>query len=65
MGLKAKWKILSVFSAVMGVWTVVPAPASKSCLLGYYAHCSFTPIGTIICLVISGAFLWIGRRREK
>ena len=24
--------------------------ANKSCLLGYKAHCSFTPISTVLCI---------------
>jgi hypothetical protein len=32
--------------------TVIPdSTASKFCYLGYYAHCSFTPYGTIISII--------------
>lgn len=32
--------------------TVMPdSTASKICYLGYYAHCSFTPYGTIISII--------------
>jgi len=32
--------------------TVIPdSNASKTCYLGYYAHCSFTPYGTIISII--------------
>jgi len=47
---------------VLGVTTLIPAPASKPSFLGYYAHCSFTPISTIICWVIAGAIYWLGKR---
>jgi hypothetical protein len=47
---------------VLGVATLIPAPASKPSLLGYYAHCSFTSISTIICWVIAGAIYWLGKR---
>jgi hypothetical protein len=50
---------------VLGVTTLMPAPASKPSLLGYYAHCPFTPISTIICWVIAGAIYWLGKRKEK
>jgi len=50
---------------VLGVTTLIPAPTSKPSLLGYYAHCSFTPISTIICWVIAGAIYWLGKRKEK
>ena len=48
---------------ILGITTLMPAPASKPCLLGYYAHCSFTPVSTIICWVIAGVCYWLGRRR--
>ena len=57
------WWLLVVVFALLGVWTLVPAPASKPSLLGYYAHCSFTPISTMICWVIAGACYWLGQRR--
>jgi hypothetical protein len=34
------------------VLTAIPSEkASKLCLLGYKAHCSFMPISTIICII--------------
>ena len=60
-----KWYYCALVIAfiVLGIWTLFPAPdASKLCLIGYYAHCSFTPLGTGICthpqfpLGISGEF---------
>ena len=42
--------ILFTFSALL---TVVPMKANKVCMLGYYAHCSYTPISTIICLFLA------------
>jgi hypothetical protein len=50
---------------VLGISTLIPAPASKPSLLGYYAHCSFAPISTIICWIIAGAIYWLGKRKEK
>jgi len=50
---------------ILGISTLVPAPASKPCFLGYYAHCSFTPISTVICLIIAGLIYWLGKRKEK
>jgi hypothetical protein len=50
---------------VLGVSTLIPAPARKPCLLGYYAHCPFAPISTVICLAIAGAIYWLGKRRER
>jgi len=54
-----------VIFIILGISTLVPAPASKPCPLGYYAHCPFTPISTVICLVIAGVIYWLGKRREK
>jgi len=54
-----------VIFAILEISTLIPAPASKPSLLGYYAHRSFTPISTIICLVIAGVIYWLGKRKEK
>jgi len=56
------WVGVIVF-IILGITTLIPAPASKPSLLGYYAHCSFTPISTIICWVIAGAIYWLGKRK--
>jgi len=61
---KPKYKILVILALLMAVCTVVPAPASKPCPLGYYAHCSWTPWSTIICLAIAGALYWLGLKRS-
>jgi len=53
-----------IVSVVLGITTLIPAPASKPSLLGYYAHCSFTPISTIICWIIAGVIYWVGSRRR-
>jgi polyferredoxin len=58
------WVGVIVF-VVLGVTTLIPAPASKPSLLGYYAHCSFTPISTVICWVIAGVTYWFGRKRSR
>lgn len=37
---------------ISAIKTVIPnADASKACLIGYKATCSFTPISTAICLI--------------
>jgi hypothetical protein len=48
----------AAFGFVMFIWvicaikTVIPnEAASKACLLGYKASCSFTPVSTVICLI--------------
>jgi ABC-type amino acid transport system permease subunit len=54
-----------IAAVLLGVLTLIPAPASKPSLLGYYAHCSFTPISTIILWIVAGIIYWLGRRRGK
>ena len=50
-----RFVISAIFIIIIIAWassaiiTVIPdSTASKVCHLGYYAHCSFTPYGTII-----------------
>ena len=44
----------TIASAVFAVITVIPDPfASKACRLGYKAHCAFTPISTIILVIVA------------
>lgn len=46
-----------IASAVAAVITVIPdSSASRECRLGYKAHCSFTPISTIILIVLAIVF---------
>ena len=59
-----KYRIAFIVALLLGVSTLVPSPASKSCTLGYYAHCSWAPWSTLICLAIAGVLYWIGRRRS-
>ncbi|MEM2321026.1 MAG: hypothetical protein QXS79_03995 [Candidatus Bathyarchaeia archaeon] len=58
------WAGIIIF-VILGISTVIPAPASKVSLLGYYAHCSFAPISAIICFIIAGAMYWLGKKKEK
>ncbi|HMB01406.1 MAG TPA: hypothetical protein VKS21_10510 [Spirochaetota bacterium] len=45
--------LLTIFFTLCAVWTVLPT-GSNYCLLGYKAHCTFTPVSTVICLLLSG-----------
>ncbi|MFX1357131.1 MAG: hypothetical protein ACFFA8_07575 [Promethearchaeota archaeon] len=51
--------LLSGFT--LSIMTILPDTASKPCLLGYYAHCSFAPISSIILFTFGllGLFLLI------
>ncbi|MBD3422038.1 MAG: hypothetical protein GF398_18150 [Chitinivibrionales bacterium] len=55
---------LTVFSFVLTLLTLVPFPwASKKCLLGYQALCSFTPISTVLMVVITGSICVVRKRK--
>jgi len=56
--------VLTIVFTVVAILTIIPdSSASKVSMLGYRAHCSFTPIGTIICVVLAGITCSIRRRR--
>ena len=61
--MRLRYWVASAVAGIAAVTTVVPAPASRPCLLGYYAHCSWTPYSTLICPAIAGAIYWFGLRR--
>lgn len=63
--MKLRYKVLTLIAVSAAVATVLPASASKPCLLGYYAHCSWTPVSTLICMAIADAIYWFGLRRAK
>jgi hypothetical protein len=39
--------------------------ASKDCFLGYEAHCSFTPVSTVICLLAIVPFAFYLKRTVR
>lgn len=54
---------VAIIVAVLGGLTLLPSPgASKACLLGYKAKCSFTPISTLILFAAAGALFFIRAR---
>lgn len=62
---KGYWVLfsLTVFFTLLAILTLMPETgASKTCLLGYKAHCTFTPISTIICLIPAGITCFIRKR---
>ena len=55
--------LLTVFFTVLALSTLMPqASASRECMFGYRAHCTFTPISTVICLAISGLVCVLRKR---
>jgi hypothetical protein len=56
--------VLTVLFTLAAISTLLPqAEASKACLLGYYAHCSFTPISTLICIALAAISCIIRKRK--
>ena len=63
---------LTIIATLAALLTLMPqGSASKLCRLGYKAHCSFTPISTLICLFISlvicklRVLLFVKKEEEK
>ena len=55
--------ILTVASVLAAISTAIPqSSADELCKLGYKAHCSFTPISTLLCLALAGIVCLIRRR---
>ncbi|MBN1482761.1 hypothetical protein EH223_12300 [candidate division KSB1 bacterium] len=55
---------LTIIITLAALWTIVPqATASKVCLIGYKAHCTFTPISTIVCLLLAAATCKIRKKK--
>ena len=51
---------------ILIVFTLIPrAAASKECILGYKALCSFTPISTAILLVLVGLHLFLHKKSNQ
>ena len=59
-----RFKGPAIAAVVAAISTVVPSKARKVCALGYYAHCTWTPWSTLVCLAIAGAIWWIGLKRS-
>ncbi|KYK23813.1 hypothetical protein AYK24_00845 [Thermoplasmatales archaeon SG8-52-4] len=50
----------AIASAISAILTLIPdSTASKESILGYYAHCSFAPISTIILIFLAVVFTYI------
>ena len=51
--------VITIILTLAAISSLSPImPASKDCLLGYKAHCSFTPISTVILIIAAiGTFV--------
>ncbi|HCL00738.1 MAG TPA: hypothetical protein DHW42_11620 [Candidatus Marinimicrobia bacterium] len=55
---------LTIIFILAAISTLIPqTSASKACMLGYYAHCTWTPISTIICVLLAGVTCSIRKRK--
>lgn len=59
-----QWVIV-VILVLAGISTVLPTGASKDCYLGYEAHCTFTPISTIMCIGIAAALVFFFNMKNE
>lgn len=56
--------VLTIIWTIAAINTLIPSvSASKMCFLGYKAHCTFTPISTLICIIVAGLFCFIRRAK--
>ena len=54
---------LTILFALGAVLTILPISyVYKDCMLGYGAHCPFTPISTTFCAIIAVVTWVVGRR---
>lgn len=56
--------IITIILTIGAVSTMIPSEhATKISLLGYKAHCSYTPISTIICIALAGITCLIRKKK--
>jgi hypothetical protein len=54
---------LTIFFTLCTLSTLIPAgQASKICMLGYKAHCSFTPVSTLFCAIPAAITCFVRKR---
>ena len=54
------WVFVAAYFIAAVLTTIPRGAASKECLLGYKALCSFTPIGTAICISVIALHVILG-----
>lgn len=62
---KGYWLLfaLTILLTLITISTLIPSEnASKVCMLGYKAHCTFTPISTVICAIPVALTCFIRKR---
>ena len=62
---RTKVYIVIVALVLAAIKTIIPFPyVSKACMLGYKAGCSFTPISTVILVVVI-IITYVGAKRKN
>lgn len=55
--------VLTILFTVCALSTVLPSErVNEVSMLGYKAHCSFTPVSTILCIGFAGLTCFIRKR---
>ena len=55
--------VLTLLFSLAALSTIIPSESASECsMIGYKAHCSFTPISTIICIILAGITCFIRKR---
>lgn len=55
--------VLTIVFTLATLSTLMPVESvNKISMLGYKAHCSFTPISTILCAILAGLTCFIRKR---
>ncbi|MBN2716365.1 MAG: hypothetical protein JXX14_10960 [Deltaproteobacteria bacterium] len=58
--------VFTVICVLAAISTLIPqASVEKVSLLGYKAHCPFTPVSTVICLLLAGTGCRIRAKKFK
>lgn len=58
--------IATIVFFIGAVLSVIPmSSAPKECLVGYKAYCTFTPISTILLLMIAGGICLVREKKFK
>ena len=58
--------VLTILCTLAALSTLMPQEtASSECLIGYKAHCPFTPVSSVICLAMSAVICRIRAKKFK
>jgi len=55
--------VLTILLTLAALSTVIPQASAKPSMLGYAAHCPYTPVSTIICLALAAMVCVIRKKK--